>query len=68
MTYASINDTHTQVESWATKVDDEKEAKSQKLTETKGKLATERVKTSELGQVSLRICQGVHIRHIKAYI
>jgi len=38
------------VENWATKVDDEKEAKSIKLKETKSKLETERVKSSELTQ------------------
>lgn len=38
------------MESWATKVDDEKEAKSQKLQETRGKLENERVKSNELSQ------------------
>ena len=45
--------TRIQVETWATNVDDAMEKKSQKLTETKGKLASERVKSSELAQVSL---------------
>jgi hypothetical protein len=38
------------VETWATNVDDAMAKKSQKLTETKGKLASERVKSSELAQ------------------
>lgn len=38
------------VENWATQVDDEKQAKSQKLKETRGKLENERVKSSELTQ------------------
>ena len=38
------------VESWAIKVDDDKEAKAAKLKEARGKLKMERVKSSELSQ------------------
>merc|ERR1719478_1284411 len=38
------------VESWAIKVDDDKEAKAAKLKEARGELKMERVKSSELSQ------------------